>query len=590
MKNILTTIVLSLFLVFGFTYQGNAMPFTGEIVSGGTITDTGNAGSLSEYKSTDDKNANLILGGKLSYPEDKYRIDFYGNYQDGNDQAYGGNVDLNRIFIIESDYIRFMHRLGHDNLNHMVATTKLSGQGATLYHTDFSPGDNYNITRSTWKSHARLNIPNVPGLVLTFDNKWDQRKGMEQARTMSKCSSCHVVGKSKTINEVTQEFNPAISYHFGIFDIEYKFSYREFVDKSEDMTNSYMAVQHPGKPPGGNADFDQRMQFGEGVLGYSSTPDSIKYSHKLKVKATVPNHTTNLGVVYSEAINNSSDGASALNGGVGEELSVDYYAVNGGWYWRINKAVALTAKGKYYKQDADDVFIDVNDQVMTSGPGAGMTYADFLGTDFDYTRDSAYDKEVYVGDIKSTWRLSKKIKLNFGYNIEYEDRKNAIHLHLVEDTTTHKFSIGSNFRPTKSVRVKAGYKYTYVQNPYVFKHALCPCAEDTDYAPGTYADTSWYSKYVYGMRTASSTNRPGQIHEMKIKSYWSLTNNLSTNAYARYKYAVNDDADINDWNQNMFNGGIGGIYAINSKSEVSFGYSFFYDRYAATFCSAYYHG
>ena len=416
---------------------------------------------------------------------------------------------------------------------------------------------------------------------------------MEQARTMSKCSSCHVVGKSKSINEVTQEFNPAISYRFGIFDIEYKFLYREFTDKSEDMTNNYMTVQNPGKPPGGNADFDQRMQFGEGILGYSNTPDSIKYSHKLKVKVTTPVHTANLGGIYSEAINQSSDGDSALNGGVGEELSVDYYAVNGGWHWRINRAMSLTVKGKYHKQDGDDVFIDVNDQIMTSGPGAGLTYADYLGTNFDYTRDSAYDKEVYVSDVKVNWRMSKKIKLNFGYNIEYENRENAIHLHLVEDTTTHKFSIGSAFQPTRSVKIKTDYKYTYVQDPYLFKHALCPSfsnAEDEGYSPGTYADTSWYSKYVYGMRTASSTNRAGQIHEMKIKSYWSPTSNLSTNLYARYKYAVNDDADINDWNQNMFNGGIGAMYAINSKSEINFGYNFFYDKYDATFCAAYYHG
>lgn len=591
MKHFLTT-MCSIFLIFGFAAAGSAgdkLPVNGEIIIGGSVGDTGTAGSFSEYESVADKNGNIILGGKLSYPSDKIRLNFYGNYEDGDTQAYGGNVDLNRILQVETDYIRFMHRLDHDNLDHMIATLGKSSQGATVYHTDFNPSDNYSITRSTWKNHAKLKIPQFPGLVLTFNNKYDQRKGMEQARTMSKCASCHVVAKSKMINEITQEFNPGIQYHFGIFDIEYSFKYQTFDAKGDDPSNLYMKVQNPGAD-GKNPDFDQRVQFGDQALDFSRTPDSEKFSHKVKVKASMDNSTVNLGSVYSKATNNSSDrGDSALNGNIGEELSVDFYAVNSGWHWRINKKMRLTVKGKYQKQNADEVFVDVNDQIQVAGPGAGETYAGFLGTDFDHERASAYDKEIYAGNIKYALRISKKIKMNLGYNIEHEDRKNAKGLHLVDDTTTHEFSIGNKYKPTRKLRMNVDYKYTYVQNPYVFHHALCP-DQPEDYDPGTYSPESWYSKYVYGSRTASSTNRPGQIHEAKLKTFWSPSNKISTNAYVRYKYAINDDADLNDWKQHSVNSGIGGMYAISSKAEISFGYNFFYDKYAATFCSAYYHG
>lgn len=593
MKSILT-IFLSIFLVLGFTNLGIAgEKVDAEITVGGTTTSGDEyVGSFSEYDSTTDSNS-WVLGGTLSYPGDKYRVGIQGDFQDDDSMAFSGNVDLNRIFQIESEYIRFLHRLDHDNLDHMIATLALSSQGATLYHTDFNPDDTYGITRSTWKNHAKLNIPSIPGLVLTFDNKWDQRKGMEQARTMSKCSSCHVVGKSKDIDEVTQEFSPAISYRFGMFEIEYKFLYRTYTDGGDDPSNLYFQSQHPGT--GGNPDFAQRMQFDNGEFAFSRNPSSTKWSHKVKTKATMPNSAVNLGFVYSEATNMDSDsGESALTGNVGDELSVDYWAVNGGWHWRLNKQVGLTIKGKYQEQEADEVFVDVNDQIIVAGrPGAGDTYANFLGTTFDYNRESAYDKEKWIADTKLTWRLSKKLKLKFGYNIEYEDRESAHFYHVTEDTTTHKFSIGSKWKPIRKVKVDADYRYTYVDNPYVFHHALCPdfdAAVAAGYIPGTYSPTSYYSEYVYGMRTASASNKPGQVHEVKLKTNWNATTKLNTNLYLKYKYAVNSDVDINDWSQNMVNSGFGFTYNLTNKTGINAGYNFFYDKYDATFCSAYYHG
>ena len=598
---ITTTIVMSVFIVLGLAFSALAedeKPYDIEISVGGSVNDLSGSGRVAEYDAAVDQDSNWVLDGKISYTLDKVAFDAYGNYLVGDDQAYGANLDLDRILMLETDYLRFFHRLDHDNLDHLLASLARSGQGATLYHTDFNASDNYGITRSEWKNQAKLNIPMVPGLSFTFNHRFEERKGMDQARTMSKCASCHVVGKSKDISETTNEWSPAVNYRMGPISMNYNFMYRSFNSGSDIPENLYMEAQNPGLPPGANLDFDARLQYDydDGYLPYSRTPDSEKWSHKIKMKADLPaDNTLNLGYVYSKATNNDSDdGGSALYGDVGEELEVDYWALNGGWHWKVNKKMAFTLKGKYQDMDGDEVDVDVRETVITEGPRAGQTYAESLGIGtFDFERHSAYDEDEYSLDAKFAWKILKELKLKFGYGLEYLDRENAEYHHVTDDTTTHKFSVGSKWRPQMGLRVTADYAFTYVDDPYVFHGAMCPSWEEAQalgFSPGTYSVDSWYSKYVYGVRTMDRSNQPETVHDIRLKTYWMAASNINTNVHVHYKYAENGDVGGSDWEQNMFNGGLNVMYTPITKLAINFGYNYFYDKYEAVFCSAFYNG
>ncbi|MBW1670809.1 MAG: MtrB/PioB family outer membrane beta-barrel protein [Deltaproteobacteria bacterium] len=598
---ITTTIVMSVFIVLGLACLAiaeDAKPYDIEISVGGSMNDLDetDGGRVAEYDSTVDKNANWILGGKVSYTLDKVAFDAYGEYLDGDDQAYGANLDLSRILMLETDYLRFFHRLDHDNLNHLLASLARSKQGATLYHTDFNASDNYGITRSEWKSQAKLNVPMVPGLSFTFNHRFEERKGMDQARTMSKCSSCHVVGVSKDISETTNEWNQSVNYRMGPISMNYDFSYRSFNSGSDVPENLYFQAQNPGAAPGTNADFGARLQYDQddGSLPFSRTADSEKWSHKIKVKADLPaDNKVNLSYVYSKATNNDSDdGGSALYGDAGKELSVDYWALNGGWHWKVNKAMAFTLKGKYQDMDGSEVGVDVND-ITDVISGTSQTYADFLGEDFDFRRQSAYDEDEYSLDAKFAWKILKDLKLKLGYELEYLDRENAEYHHVVDDTTTQKFSIGSKWRPMMGLRVSADYEFTFVDDPYVFHNTMCPSwdeAQALGFAPGTYSVDSWYSKYVYGVRTMNRSNQPETVNDIRIKTCWMATDKINTNVHMHYKIAENSDAGGSDWEQDMFNGGLNVMYTPTAKLGINFGYNYFYDKYEAMFCSAFYNG
>jgi hypothetical protein len=554
---ITTTVLMSVFIVLGLAcsaFAEDAKPYEIEISVGGSMNDLDDEGSrVAEYDSTAEKNLNLILGGKVSYTLDKVAFDVYGEYLDGDDQAYGANLDLDRILMLETDYLRFFHRLDHDNLNHVG----LDGPSSLpLSHSDFNAGDDYGITRSEWKSQSKLNIPMVPGLSFAFNHRFEERKGMDQAltRTMSsRCVTCHAVGMSKDISETTNEWNPSVNYRIGPMTLNYDFLYRSFNSGSDVLENPYMEGQQP--------------ETTDGSLPFSRTPDSEKWSHKIKVKADLPaDNTVNLGYVYSKAKNNDSDsGGSALYGDVGEELKVDYWALNGGWHWKINRTMGFTLKGKYHDMDADEAYVD------------------------DVTRYSAYDENEYSADAKFAWKVLKDLKLKLGYEVEYLDRENAEYHNVTDDTTTHKFSIGSNWRPAMGLKVSADYAFTYVDDPYVYHDPMWSSWEELQGFDTTSEREYWFFQYVNG-RIKDRSNQPETVHDMRLKAYWVPTGKINSNIHLRYKLAENSEVGGSDWEQDMFNGGINVMYSLMDKIEINFGYNYFYDKYEAMFCSAFYNG
>ena len=603
---LLNATILSVLLLLGLAclaYAGEDQKnFSGEISIGGTVNNADDEyGRAAEYESGVESNRTWVFGGKVDYIGKDFASGVYGDYRDADDQNYGGYLDFRRILLLDTNYLRFYHRLDHDNLDYMNAI--LTGEGATVYSTDLSPDEEYGIVRSTAKTRAKFNLPMFPGVSISFNHRYEERKGMDQARTLSKCSACHVVGSSKRIHEFTNEWSPSINIRSGIFTLNYKFMYRAFNSSSDVPNNLYDETRYPGELAPGDTmtpDFDTRVQFDNtnGLLPYSRTPDSEKFSHVVKAKASLPNQTMRLGFVYTQNKNhNSDDGLNALYGNVGKELQTDYWAGSGGWHVKLNRSMAFTIKGKYLTMDGDEASIDVTEpradgsDPHPTGEVAGQTYADWLGVNsFDFRRQSAYDEKEFVIDSDFAWRLNRELKFKFGYEVERIDRKNAKYHGLDADqTTSHKVSVGGRWHPQMGLRFSADYTFTYVDNPYTLVDAMCP--EQTNLAnPGIYSTTSWYSKYIYETRTQDRSNQPRFVHDIKLKTGWVATDKLQTNVHAHYKYASNNNLGGSNWNQNLYNGGLDLLYILGPKFEINAGYNFFYDKYEAMFCSASFHG
>ncbi|OCC14964.1 decaheme-associated outer membrane protein, MtrB/PioB family [Dissulfuribacter thermophilus] len=580
-----------------------------------------------EYNSVLDNTGYWDLKGELGFEKDGLAFKGEAHYQYVDEQEYGAILDLKRILRLKTDYSRFLHRLDHDeleNLNaHIFSNTDpgpsagkgyfvdFNGDGtnnkneeivgsAAVYHTDLGAGDEYHIMRSEWNNNAVLHIPQIPGLKLSFSHRFEERKGLDQARTMSKCSACHIVADSKSIDEETNDYMPKVSLNTENFAIEYSFLHRDFDDKSEDMSVVYnnLATTHLG--------FTNRLQFDgrDGPLPYSKTPDSQKDAHTLKAKWNVNRtNTVTAALVYSQSTNKSTDGPyDILTGNLNDELEMDSTAIMARWHNRVSRKLSFNVFGKYQTIDNDDAFIDVVDRTNADGTTLGDGYsrsalgaAEGLQTGFwDFTRKSGYDLDITTLGFDVAWRPMHGVTLRGAYEFHYEDRENAEEHNVPDDTTEHTIKLSGDWRVMHSLKLGFGYKLELVDDPYALKFAVC--APDGSYGeyggpPGSLYDYSRsYDPTIYSKRVGTRSNLPETAHEFSFKANWMPITVLSTNVYAKYKMAENDDVDGNSWEQDLFSGGINVVLTPNEKISFVAGYDYFNDKYESMYCIAIYDG
>ena len=631
--------LLLLFVVLGLVLAGQAWaeekPFELEVSVGGSLNDYDDSPNrAAEYKSQVDMDSSWYLGGKFRLDVNDFILNLEGKYIEKEDQEYNGSLDFRRLFSVKSSFSRFWHRLDRDLMENLQATATeyrggtfdspqtaalfpdmrdvdgdgiFEGASAAVWHDSYETHQKYGIRHSFWTNEAVLRLPALPGIQIGFKHRFEERRGWDQARTLSKCSSCHVAAYSRHIKEYTNDYIPYIEARLGQWTLKYSFMYRSFNSGDDVPRHVYLNAQGPapfgtvnpaasGFPGPGALNYE----FGDDNIGdeypFARTPDSEKWQHLVKAKWDISAfQSLNLGFVYSEAQNENSDeaegGVGNLYGDFGKELEVDYTAFTGNWHWRFRKDMTLTVKAKYHNMDGDDVYVDL--------PPYGFPIVDENGNDatnFDFERKSAYDEDEFILAADLSWRYSREWLFRFGYELEYTDRDNAEEHHVTEDTTEHLFKLGATWKPRHGLKVKADYNFLYVNDPYAYKHAACPeeaiatTVGGSDFTPVPNLSDSWYSLVVYGRRQAETSNQPEYAHDLGLKVDYILNAQASVNAYLKYHYAKNNNTDGYDWEQDTFMGGINLNFIPNEKIGINIGYNYFWDQYTSMLCSAVYHG
>ena len=596
-KLLLALFVLSLALG-SWAWAEEEKPFELEVSVGGSINDYDDAPSrAAEYKSQVDMDSSWYFGGKFRLNTENVLLNLEGNYIEKEDQRYEGSLDFKRLFSFTSSYDRFWHRLDTDYMRNLEAQSvvplKKTAGGAAVYHESFESTQDYGIRHSFWKNEAVLRLPSLPGITIGFSHRMEERRGFEQAKTLSKCASCHVAAYSKHIEEYTNDYVPYIEARLGQFTFKYQLLYRSFNSGSDVPTHTYLNANNPISGAEGGLPLRLNYDLDNGALPFARTPDSEKWQHLAKVKWDIsPYQSLNVNFVYSDIQNEDSDeaegGQGFLYGDHGKELDVQYAGVSGNWHWRFRPNMALTIKAKYHNMDGDDVSIDLDDRYAS-------TLAHLEDGTFDFERKSAYDEDEYIFGADLSWRMNKQWRFRFAYEMEYTDRDNAEEHHVTEDTTEHQFKVSATWKPKYNLKVKADYKFLYVNDPFAYYHAACPeeavatTVGGTDFTPKVGND-DWYSYIVYGRRHAELSNQPEYAHDLGLKLDYIFNAKVSTNLYIKYRYAENDNTDGYDWEQDTFSAGINLSFIPSEKIGFNIGYNYLWDQYTSMLCSAIYHG
>jgi hypothetical protein len=517
--------------------------FNVKIAPGVHYTDySSSAGKVGEYEFLENGGAGAHADFSATGRDKDVYLDLHGSYYEDNDYMYDLEADLRRIIMEDFSYSRFEHRLDHDPLENLSA----HAGGPKVSHKDWQVGKDYMIQRSELKSDTTLNLPFLPGGQVHFNYRREAREGQRQALAISHCGGCHVVNNGREVNEETQDYKMGASMKFGGMSLAYSYFHRDFQENGATPTNAYDDAIHPVT----SADFSPRVQYDDATLAYNLVPDSQKDSHLVKVMAKLPQNTTFFGSYVHSKVENGNNYPDVPTNDSREMDSDTITArlTNNSLFPGLN----LGLKFRYLSLDNDDVNVDVN---HTTWPA---------GVDPDFIRKSAMSRDETTIGLDSSYRLTKKTSLKFGYKWEQIDRDN--YEVGVGETKTEKNTVklGVSSRLHRKLKAKIGYKWQDIDNPFNNLKAACEPANAT--FPVYYSDRQ-------ETRTATLSNQPTDVNEITADLIWSVKPNLSLTA--NYRWLDKENDDVSDWQQESHMPSINLWYAPTAK--LSFNLSYVYD-------------
>ena len=575
--------VLFALLIFSSSTVAFAAGVDGQITVGaGTNSD--NKYHTQEYKSNSDSDAVGSVSGEIKYRDTPIDLSLSGSFVDIDDQTYSGTINFNRVFDIEADYQKFLHYLDQDNLLHMQATSAGPGMGAQLWHTysyapwlsgdtDEVPNQYFGITNEDINIKTVIRVPMVPTLQFGVDFRRNDRKGCQQTMGMTKCGSCHLVAHVKNVDEVLTEIEPFIQGQFGNLSLQYNFLYREF-DVNSGVNHLFDVARHPFMDPAKSMRGGLLYHEDNGAIPINKTPESVKIGHTIKGKYDLtPNHVTAFSYVRSSVTNTSSDDL----GYVDSELEMDYNAGSLSYTGKLTDDLLLTTKARYQKIDNDDAVIRLN-------------------KDHEYTRHSAYNRDILDGNVALRYKVLPKLTLLTGYDYQNEKRENGEDYLVEKDIDTHTLMAKVKWGASKKLTTSLGYKFTYVDDPYTYKNAAYPSHCDLGVNDNGMYDTATgsavytYGTYVYGARTHHMSKSPETEHEIKAKLNWAPYSNIFVSAYSKYTRGQNDQGLHYEYSSDLFNSGVDITVSPINTLSVTLGYNNFYHTTDSQFYIPYYHG
>ena len=488
---------------------------------------------------------------------------FYG---DSKDMSHKLKFDFNRVLKQEFSFDALYHRLDHDNLKSIDV---VSHARSAAYAEDFNPDDQYFMKRTEFVSKTQLSVPMVPGLKFYVHYRDESRNGMYQARTLSKCSACHVVAKSRSINSYNRDITIGTNMRLGNSSVNYSYTANEFKERGETPQSFYLLTEHPEKL---SRVFTSRIGVGDNEsLRFDFVPGSKKDTHLLQAAIPMSERNTISAQYVSSRVKNMN-----------QNLEWKSNAFSGAYTARLGKKGFFNAILFYQSIDNDSVFVDINDRLDDGGPNVGKDYAEIIGIDsFDFTRNSSLSRTVFNLKANFRYKLSKKLKLRLGYIYENIDRD----FFEVGNTKSNTMKGRLTFKPAPKFKLVFDAKVKSITDPFAnLKGGIAPAVQL--YATGSpLAGNSTQFYYWHLAREGTMTNYPEAVTEIKGRFHWGPNSKFALNANFIYRTEDNDNLVITgaSWNRDLFQWGVDMWARLGSKMSLSISYHDYSNVYSTLF-------
>ena len=458
---------------------------------------------------------------------------FMGAFQSSDTNAGELDFDIKRMVRSHNSYEKFIHRLGHDPMHNLEAT---SFNGKVVWTTDLDPDQEYDLNFSVFESRTELQLPNIRALTLGVEFREQKRKGHAQAYTTSHCDNCHVYSQTHELDEKTSDatLDAKVAWKGG-------YAKAAFTSRSLKYGTSAVPVQfddalHPELQV---PVFDNRLQYDSdvGIVPADLWPDADKDKTRLDlVFNDVLGFAVTANGVWSKTENNYTNLQSDYKGYI--------LSAAKGWKsgWRFRW------RGHAYSIDNDDVFVDVNDRPSIAGPHTGQTYEDVYGINFDHVRKSALNRDAFESKADLSYRFGRKLgTLRFTWNYDTIDRENYEVLPGKFKTTTNLIGASWRTRPARGLQFEANLKYADVSNAFTLIDGACSTLVSGPYPNPWNPETPQYYDF-HDARIAETTASASSWARADLRLGYTTG---KTTVFGKYIYydGDNTDGDLTNWSR-----------------------------------------
>ena len=623
-------------------------PFSAALETGAAaITTKDDVKKVNEYSSLRSTNGTNPYGkADLNVHQGGVVFDGTSRFMDSVDQDHNAGLDVKRVLKTDFSYSVLQHWLDHDKLQYLDAAvpppTSYTGNAAnplpltpnnvpafwynpkpgtttpayggssstapagytaqqigraSVFGEDLTPNAVFSIKRTEWTSKSDLTIPQLPNLTFHFTYRNEDRNGMKQSISMSKCTSCHITGQGKNINENTRDLTAGVTGRFGLLTLDYSFLNREFRENAAAPTRYYDPALSPGTAFPANyytapQAFDNRLlyDYRNGPLRYDETPNSTKNSHVAKAKVDLPSNTTIMASYVKASVDSNKTGEPgtfSFNGANQVKLTSNYDAYGGKVTTTFGRNLTVTLRGRAEKLRDDNVTLMFDTLPLAALPstGYGTVPNQFTPTTASLTptRYSSLSRDTITAGLDAVYRVAPRTTLRLGYDYQLIDR----HLAEFGTTATHTVKASLNSRPTRTLSARAAVTYKVIDSPYHNPNAAL--TNITSNTATTVGGGPTYGTALYDQRTADLTNQPDRVIDGAISTTWTPSSRYSITALYRLK-AEENHLSSSSWSQTTHGPGLTVWYAPSNRVNMTLSYNYLNQHSGTAFCQGWYDG
>jgi hypothetical protein len=504
----------------------------GSVEIGGRVVDTeDNQNLAAEYLTTDD---NAALGLDFSTVGSWGSLMIDGAWVDSDENDATLDFDIARMVRSHTSYTKFIHRLGHDPMTNLEST---STNDKAVWYTDLDPSAEYGYSYFDLQHRTEIQIPALRALTLAVEAREQKRDGHVQSYSVSHCDTCHMYSRSHRMDERTTDGTLEAKVDWFSGHAIARLTSRELRHGTPSVTTTYDQARHPALQA---PIFGNRLQYDADV----GPVEADRW-------ANIDKDTAKLQFFFRDvlgfAVNAAGVWSETENTFTGYKADYTGYVLNGAR--RLGDNWRLRWRGRVYSIENDDVYIDTIERVTVAGPHAGRTYEEIYGKNFDRTRYSALDRDVFESKLDASWRLGKTLgTLRFNWDYSTIDRDNYEVLPGETETTENILGVSWRLRPAKGFKLWAAYRHGEIDNPFMLINGACSTMVSDRYPNPWDPATPDYDDFQ-NERIAETTSSPSSYDQLKLNGSLSLGTNAMLAASYQWWDGSNSDGDLTDWSR-----------------------------------------